>query len=290
MPLRSRIWLLRKVESRRFADFYTSVDVHPIFGRLLARQLAEMWDLLGRPAEFVVVESGAGTGRLAAHILDFAARELRSFYDALRYVAVEQSAARRAAHQESIGAHLARGRAFSAAELPPEVPVGCILSNELLDALPVHRVVMLPKGLREVYVAEDTGTLTEKLGPLSTPEIAGYFEEQGITLQENQQAEAGLEVCRWIEDAGRRLGRGFVLTIDYGREAAELYNERHMCGTLLAYSEHRATRGLSAASRRAGLDRARQFYRAGSLGTPRGAGQDGMRLADGVSGGHGPGQ
>lgn len=230
-----------RFESRRFADFYTSVDVHPIFGRLLARQLAEMWDLLGRPAEFVVVESGAGTGRLAAHILDFAVRELRSFYDVLRYVAVEQSAARRAAHQESIGAHLARGRAFSAAELPPEVPVGCILSNELLDALPVHRVVMLPKGLREVYVAEDTGTLTEKLGPLSTAEIAGYFEEQGITLQENQQAEVGLEVCRWVMDAGRRVGRGFVLSIDYGREAAELYNERHMSGTLMAYSEHRAT-------------------------------------------------
>jgi SAM-dependent MidA family methyltransferase len=230
-----------RLESRRFADFYTSVDVHPIFGRLLARQLAEMWDLLGRPAEFTVVESGAGTGRLAAHILDFAARELGVFYGALRYVVVEQSPARRAGHQESIAAHLARGRASSAAELPPQVPVGCILSNELLDALPVHRVVMLPRALREVYVAEGSGALTEKLGPLSTPEIAAYFEEQGITLQENQQAEAGLEVCRWVMDAGRRLGRGFVLSIDYGREASELYDERHMSGTLMAYSQHRAT-------------------------------------------------
>src|SRR5579883_691467 len=64
-----------KAETRRFADFYTSVDVHPIFGRLLARQLVEMWNLLGRPCEFLVVEAGAGVGRLAAHILDFAARE-----------------------------------------------------------------------------------------------------------------------------------------------------------------------------------------------------------------------
>jgi SAM-dependent MidA family methyltransferase len=230
-----------RLESRRFADFYTSVDVHPIFGRLLARQLAEMWDLLGKPVEFTVVEAGAGTGRLAAHILDFTARELGPFYDALQYVAVEQSPARRAGHQELIAVHLARGRASSAAELPPEVPVGCILSNELLDALPVHRVVMLPKGLREVYVAEDSGALTEKLGPLSTPEMASYFDEQSIALQENQQAEVGLEVCRWVMDAGRRLGRGFVLSIDYGREAAELYDERHMSGTLMAYSEHRAT-------------------------------------------------
>jgi SAM-dependent MidA family methyltransferase len=228
-------------ESRRFADFYTSVDVHPIFGRLLARQLAEMWVLLGSPGDFTVVESGAGTGRLAAHILDFAARELRPFYDVLRYVAVEQSPARRAVHQDSIAAHLGRGRAFSAAELPAHVPVGCILSNELLDALPVHRVVMLPKGLREVYVAEESDALTEKLGPLSTSEIAAYFDEQGIVLAENQQAEAGLDVCRWVMDAGSRLGRGFVLSVDYGHEAAELYDERHMSGTLMAYSQHRAT-------------------------------------------------
>ena len=228
-------------ESLRFADFYTSVDVHPIFGRLLARQLAEMWDLLGRPPEFTVVEAGAGTGRLAGHILDFSARELGLFYEALRYVAVEQSPARRASHQESIAAHLSHGRALSAAELPLEVPVGCILSNELLDALPVHRVVMLPKGLREVYVAEESDALTEKLRPLSTPEIAAYFDEQGIVLRANQQAEAGLEVCRWVVDAGRRLGRGFLVSIDYGREAAELYDERHMSGTLLAYSQHRAT-------------------------------------------------
>src|SRR5665213_3484871 len=76
-------------ETRRFGDFYTSVDVHPIFGRLLARQLTEMWQALGRPKEFWTVEAGAGTGRLAAQILEFTARELPAFYKALRYVAVE---------------------------------------------------------------------------------------------------------------------------------------------------------------------------------------------------------
>ena len=71
-----------RVSAGRFGDYYTSVDVHPIFGRLLARQLAEMWELLGSPRPFVVVEAGAGVGRLAGHILDFAARELPSFYAA----------------------------------------------------------------------------------------------------------------------------------------------------------------------------------------------------------------
>src|SRR3984893_2849552 len=86
-------------ESQRFADFYTSVDVHPIFGRLLARQLAEMWEVLGRPREFHAIEAGAGTGRLAGQILDFAARALPEFYGSVRYLAVEQSAARRKPHR-----------------------------------------------------------------------------------------------------------------------------------------------------------------------------------------------
>jgi SAM-dependent MidA family methyltransferase len=228
-------------EARRFADFYTSVDVHPIFARLLARQLAEMWEALGSPAEFLVIEAGAGTGRLAAQILDFAARELRAFYAVLHYVAVEQSAARRAQHSVLLAPHMSCGRVISAAELPAEISVGCILSNELFDALPVHRVVVEGGALREVYVSADGEALVEELGPPATPEVETFFREQGITLQENQQAEAGLDACRWIMDAGRRLGRGFVLTVDYGKEAEELYDERHMRGTLLAYVGHRTS-------------------------------------------------
>src|ERR1700688_3309992 len=94
-------------EARHFGDYYTSVDVHPIFGRLLARQLSEMWELLGSPRPFAVVESGAGVGRLAGHILDFAARELTAFYNAVEYTAVERSAARRAQHAERLAVHSA---------------------------------------------------------------------------------------------------------------------------------------------------------------------------------------
>src|SRR6185436_18753813 len=86
--------------------------------------------------------------------------------------------------------------------------------------------------------------LREQIGPLSFPEIAEYFQQQGINLREGQEAEAGLEACRWIEQAGTSLERGFVLTIDYGHEAAELYNERHERGTVLAYSKHRVSENL----------------------------------------------
>jgi SAM-dependent MidA family methyltransferase len=233
-----------KADAVRFADFYTSVDVHPIFARLLARQAAEMWELSGRPREFQVVEGAAGIGRFAAQFLDFAARELPDFYQTLRYVAVETSAARRAAHASAASAHAAVGRFQSAAELPKEIPCGCVLSNELLDAMPVHRVACEGDELREVYVTVEGEVLREQLGPLSTPEIELFFREQDVKLREGQQAEAGLAGCCWLEQAGARLGRGFVLTVDYGHEAAELYNERHERGTALAYARHTVSEDL----------------------------------------------
>ena len=228
----------------RFADYYTSVDVHPIFGRLLARQIAEMWELLGSPSPFGVVEAGAGAGRLAGHILDFVARELPSFYAALQYTAVERSPARRAEHAARLAPHAAAGHFVSAAEVSSEIPSGCIFSNELLDALPTHRVVVERGALREVFVDFDGDRFREVLEKPSTPELEKYFREQGIVLEQGQQAEVCLEACRWIENAGRALGRGFVLTIDYGHEASALYDNRHNRGTLLAYREHVVTENL----------------------------------------------
>lgn len=237
-----------RAEARRFADYYTSVDVHPIFGRLLARQLAEMWEALGRPARFDAVECGAGTGRLAAHILDFSARALPEFYAALHYTAVEASAARRAQQASLLGMHISAGRCQPAAALPDSVSAGCIFSNELLDALPVHRVVQTAGGLREIRVGlrgdEFCDVVSEQ--PAS-PDIAAWLSGQGIRLAEGQQAEVGLEASAWMRAAGRSLQRGFVLTVDYGHDAAELYDAQHMRGTLLAYAAHRASEDWYAA-------------------------------------------
>src|SRR5207247_4163358 len=84
-----------KAEFKRFADYYTSADGHPIFARLPARQFAEMWETLGRPEEFTLVEGGPGAGRVAPQALDLCEAKLPVFYDALRCVAVERSAVRR---------------------------------------------------------------------------------------------------------------------------------------------------------------------------------------------------
>jgi SAM-dependent MidA family methyltransferase len=259
-----------KAESRRFADYYTSVDMHPIFGRLLAREFAEMWEQLGRPEEFLLVEVGSGVGRLAAHILDFCAAELPEFYRALRYGAVERSASRR---EQAVARF--RGTGFSLfsldfspstfragfslsstqkrchlrilPEIPAHIPAGCVFSNELIDALPVHRVVMQNGALKEILVGGDGGKLVDVVAPVSTCAITEYFATQGITLQEGQHAEAGLEACDWISEIGRRIKRGYVLTIDYGHPASHLFDEHHMRGTLLAYQNHRASEDFYAA-------------------------------------------
>jgi SAM-dependent MidA family methyltransferase len=234
-------------ERTRFADYYTSVDVHPIFGRLLARQLEQMWRVLDRPAPFSVVESGAGVGRLAAHILDFSAAHQPEFYDALQYVAVERSAARRAAHAAALFAHLASGHAESSGVLPAKIPAGCLLSNEMFDAMPVHRVLQQAGGLREIYAGVVGGKLGDTPGPISTPRLTDYFHRLGITLKEGQQAEAGLAACDWIADAAEHLERGFTLTVDYGYSALDLFSERRMRGTLLAYRDHRVSEDFYAA-------------------------------------------
>lgn len=231
----------------RFADYYTSVDVHPIFGRLIARQLEQMWRLLDRPPGFQVVETGAGLGALAAQILDFAAARLPEFYAAVHYVAVERSAARRAAHAPALAAHLAAGHAESRADLPAGIATGCILSNEMFDAMPVHRVLWHGSALKEIYAGLRNGKFTDLPGPLSSPRIAEYFARQGILLAEGQQAEANLTACDWIADAGRRIERGYMLTVDYGYAARELYNPRRMRGTLLAYRHHRVSEDYYAA-------------------------------------------
>ena len=230
-----------KAEFKRFADFYTSVDVHAIFARLLARQFLEMWECLGHPADFTLVEAGAGAGRFAVQVLDFCEAMIPAFYEVLRYVAVERSASRR--EQATIHArrHADGGHFIGSAEVPAHIDAGCLFSNELVDALPVHRVVMDSGLLKEILVGFRDGQFMDVQAPLSTCAISEYFAVQGITLCEGQHAEAGLEACDWISEIGRRLERGYVLTIDYGHPAADLFDDHHMRGTLLAYYNHRAS-------------------------------------------------
>jgi SAM-dependent MidA family methyltransferase len=227
--------------SGRAGDFFTSVDVGSLFGELLEIQLAEMAALLSGlspippKAPFDLVEAGAGNGRLSADILEAARRRHPAFYESVRLHLVEASDAARAAQGATLGD--AADRLVFAGKAMPASYDGVLIANELLDAMPVHQVVMGEDGLREVYVSSDV-RLTE--GPPSTPALQAYLNRLGVTLEPGWKLEINLRAVDWVREAARRLGRGFIILIDYGHEARELYSAAHLDGTLTSFSGHRS--------------------------------------------------
>jgi SAM-dependent MidA family methyltransferase len=244
--------------SGRHGDFFTSVDVGSAFGDLLEVQIAEMAELLPGPVD--LVEAGAGNGRLAADIIDAMAERHPDLLGRLRLHLVEASAAARAAQPDVLGVRR-QVLASSSASLPATFS-GILLANELLDAMPVHQVVMREEGLREVYVdlAPADGTagpprLMTREGPPSTPALAAYLAMVGAELQPGWRVEINLCAVEWIRDAARRLQRGFVLLIDYGHEAGDLYSASHAGGTLTTFARHGAAGPESSAAAPSWLDR-----------------------------------
>jgi SAM-dependent MidA family methyltransferase len=221
-------------------DFYTSSTVHATFGRVLAREIAQMWRCMGSPAEFTLLECGAGNARLACDISDYLAERETELYAALRLVLVEQEPSLEAAQCEMLAAHADRLSWLSPQMLASGTFAfsGCLYSNELIDALPVHRVLMTDEGLRELYVTQQEGEFVEQLGELSTPAIAAQLQRVSVTLHPGQQAEVNLNATQWLAGAAEALQRGFIMTIDYGHPAAELYAPRRKRGTLLCYYRH----------------------------------------------------
>lgn len=222
----------------RAGDYLTSPEVSPIFGALVGRQLKEMWDALGRPPLFQVAEAGAGTGALCRDLLRWARRTAPEFFQALDYAIVEVSPALAERQQVTVGLDRALVERVRWADgLPPRME-GCILSNELLDSLPVHRVAVQGGQLREVFVTWDDRHFVEELRPPSVPQIEGYFQRLGHLPGEGCRAEVNLEALRWMREAAAALGRGFVLTFDYGYEAPKLFAPWREDGTLLCFYRH----------------------------------------------------
>ena len=221
-------------------DFYTSITVHAAFGRVIAREIAQMWRCMGSPANFTLVECGAGNARLACDIMDFLAGREAEMYAGLRLVLVEQEPSLESAQREMLTAHAGRTSWLSPDEFASGSFTfsGCLYSNELIDALPVHRVVMTSEGVREIYVACQDGEFVEQIGEPSTPEIEAYLKRVAVQLHPGQQAEVNLNAPQWLASASAALQRGFILTVDYGYPAAELYTPRRKLGTLLCYYRH----------------------------------------------------
>jgi SAM-dependent MidA family methyltransferase len=221
----------------RAGDFLTAPEGHPIFGWSIARHLESTWEALGRPDRFVVREHGAGTGALAAGILDGLRRSKSELFDAIRYQPTDASAVRLGALAKRLESDALANRLEPADDRPE---AGAILANELLDALPVHRIEGGDDGaILEAFVdirADDR--FVTSLGPPSTPALAARLETEGVRLAPGQQAEICLALEGWLTAATAPLGRGSVLLVDYGHPAGDLYAAGRG-STLRAYHRHR---------------------------------------------------
>jgi SAM-dependent MidA family methyltransferase len=220
-------------------DFYTSSDVYPIFGRALAEQARQMDELVGGPSPFTIVEMGAGKGMLARDCLAAIHAEQDDFASRVRYVLIERSPAMRELQHQNLAPWLSKPGLVTWVEdldgLAPQSVTGLFISNELIDAFPVHRIQVTAERTEELYVDYRDGRFVDCLKPLSTAALAQYLHELDTTWPEGYRTEVNLQAIDWMEQVARRMDRGFVLTIDYGHTAQDLYGPERKDGTFLCY-------------------------------------------------------
>ncbi|MFN3974850.1 MAG: class I SAM-dependent methyltransferase [Dehalococcoidia bacterium] len=216
-------------------DYFTSPQAHPAFGALLAVQVYQVWEALGGPSPFSVVEQGAGEGLLASDLLAFAPFLDTDFYSALRYLATDISRP-----SETDLAIQAGAQRLLASCLPVRGVVGCIIANELLDSFPVHRWRIHRGSLQEAYVALEGERLAEVWGPPSTPALGEWVQALGIPLVDGLEGEACLAMPSWAQEVSTALECGMAIVIDYGGAAGDLYRPGRG-GTIRAFRQHLAT-------------------------------------------------
>ncbi|HEY2665863.1 MAG TPA: SAM-dependent methyltransferase [Actinomycetota bacterium] len=210
------------------AGYRTSPSLSEWFGRLFARWATSVWEDLGKPEEFTVVEAGAGRA-------DLAAQALEAFEGPLRWVIVEPFDQVAARQRERLAAW---GDAVSWRRSPCDGPpvVGCVVANEVLDNQPVHLLEKAGVAAVEIYVGLKGGRLVEVPGPLSDPTLAALAAPALGDLDEGDRLEVSPAALDWVTRAARALERGTMLVVDYGDEEPDLWR-RHPAGTLVTYRE-----------------------------------------------------
>lgn len=228
-------------------DFFTSSSLGADFGELLAEQFVELWEILGNPAPFMLVEVGAGSGLLASDILSYLQARYPKLFSTLEYTIVEEAEALITRQQEALKSWIESPIKItwkSWQEIDKESIIGCIFSNELVDALPVHQVAIAQGQLKEIYVTYSEDKLTETIAEISTSKLAEYFKLVSINLpsdayEEGYRTEVNLSALNWLEIIAQKLKKGYLLTIDYGYSAQKYYHPQRDRGTLQCYYQHR---------------------------------------------------
>ncbi|MFQ5579663.1 MAG: class I SAM-dependent methyltransferase [Nitrospiria bacterium] len=224
-------------------DYYTSSSVHPVFGELIAKQVLQMREVCEKASSsnpeiiFTLVEMGAGKGTLCFDILNTIRREAPGVFERLHYVIIEESRWLREKQAAWLGP-IFSGQIRWEDEIPQKL-TGLVLSNELLDAFPVHRLRVGSDTIEEIYVDWENDGFVEILGPPSSPRLQNYLRRLPFRFDRPTELEINLKARDWVRQVGQALSRGFVLTIDYGYPEETLYSSRRPQGTFLCYHQHK---------------------------------------------------
>lgn len=223
-------------------DFYTSSDVHALFGRLMCRQFEQMWRALDCPKPIDLIELGPGRGLFALDVIDWADKKFPEFAAALRYRLVETSAWLRQRQSERLKQHVGRGRASIHAKFEEAARQSgksvIVFGNEFFDALPVE--IIDHRGSVRVALGPD-GKFNERFVQPSAEELA-YLNRNSIHPQDGGRVEASLAAQDWMRTISAVLAarRGFTVFVDYGFTQDEQRAGRHH-DTMMTYRQHTAS-------------------------------------------------
>jgi SAM-dependent MidA family methyltransferase len=225
----------------RAGDYRTAPERSLLFAATFARHFASLYEELGAPKSWTIIEAGAGAGHFARGVLETLRRDYPRAFAATRYVIDEVSADGRERPGKLLTEFADHVEYRRISEIREPVNEGIVFANELLDAFPVHRVTVRDGKLLELYVGVDEAEkfVWVEREP-STLQLAAYLIRSGVELSEGQFAEINLEVEGWMKSAASVFNRGYLVLVDYGAEASELYGLAHRReGTLRAFHQHR---------------------------------------------------
>lgn len=220
----------------RMGDYFTSVSAGAVFGKLLAIQFREMWERMGKPGKFTIVEQGANNGDFAHDVLSVARADAPEFFTAVRYVIVEQFAILQKRQEEKLAGFAVEWRASLDALENFE---GVHFSNELLDAMPVHLVRFTGGKWMERYVDWREGAFVWSDVEIAPGKLREWVSNFSTEYPEGYTTEVNLEAREWMAALSTKLSRGHVLIADYGYPREIFYSPERTTGTLACYSQHR---------------------------------------------------
>src|ERR1041384_67693 len=218
-------------------DYYTSSNVHPAFGALLAKAFVELWV----DSPLTLVEIGAGTGCLALDVLSTIRDDYPPVFQKLTYIIVESSPRMIELQHKQLEPFSARLQWRELHELERNPIAGIAFSNEFVDALPVHRIRLAGGVIEEQYVTVSQGELAKvalEWGKPSSERLWNYAGGMDAALSDGQMVEVNLESIKWIGRMSRAISHGFLVTIDYGDLVQHMWAPDRRQGTLRSFYQH----------------------------------------------------